>query len=138
MTNTQKNQITELRNRGYGYATIANATGIKKDTIAAFCRKNGLAGTKASNTRITLSSDACLCCGTPIQQKSGKKRRKFCSSDCRVKWWNSHPEKVKRKAVYSFICAFCGKEFTAYGNANRKYCCHKCYVADRFGGENRE
>lgn len=138
MTNSQKNQITELRNRGYGYATIANATGIKKDTIAAFCRKNGLAGTKASNTRITITSDVCLNCGTPIQQKPGQKRRKFCSSDCRVKWWNSHLDQVNRKAVYHFTCTFCGKEFTAYGNAHRKYCSHTCYVADRFGGNGHE
>ena len=137
LTITQKNQITELRNQGFGYATIANAVGVKKDTVVAFCRKNGLTGTKAENKRITVSSDICLCCGTPIQQKPGQKRRKFCSSSCRVKWWNSHPEKVNRKALYKFICAFCGIEFTAYGNANRKYCSHECYVTDRFGGDER-
>ena len=47
MTNQQKEQITALRSQGYGYATIAKAVGLKKDTVVAFCRKMGLTGTKA-------------------------------------------------------------------------------------------
>ncbi|RXM53885.1 RNA polymerase subunit sigma-70, partial [Clostridium tetani] len=27
---------------------------------------------------------------------------------------------------------YCGKEFSAYGNKNRKYCSHNCYIRDRF------
>ena len=48
-------------------------------------------------------------------------------------WWNSHAEQVKRKALYPFKCAACGKEFTAYGNTHRRYCSHGCYCKDRFG-----
>ena len=40
-----------------------------------------------------------------------------------------------RKAVYHFVCACCGEPFTAYGNENRKYCSHSCYIAGRFGKE---
>lgn len=47
---------------------------------------------------------------------------------------NAHPEAVKQKAVYTFTCPECGKEFTAYGNAKRKYCSHDCYIAARFKG----
>lgn len=36
MTNQQKEQITALRSQGYGYATIAKAVGLKKDTVVAF------------------------------------------------------------------------------------------------------
>ena len=25
-----------------------------------------------------------------------------------------------------------GSAFTAYGNSHRKYCCHECYIADRY------
>ena len=41
---------------------------------------------------------------------------------------------VKRKAIYEYTCTTCGSAFTAYGNIHRKYCCHECYIADRFGG----
>ena len=31
-------------------------------------------------------------------------------------------------------CPSCGSTFYAYGNRNRKYCSHECYVEARFGG----
>lgn len=140
MTDLQKEQIATLRGQSYGYATIAKAVGLKKDTVVAFCRKTGLTGTKAQgNGRITLDAGFCLYCGNLLQQTPGRKKVKFCSDKCRVAWWNSHPEAVNRKAVYSFICAHCGKPFTAYGNAGRKYCSHACYIADRYkGGDGHE
>ena len=122
MTNQQKDQISALRSQGFGYATIAKAVGLKKDTVVAYCRKIGLTGTKATdNSRIDLDADFCLQCGALLTQTPGRKRIKFCSDKCRVAWWNSHPEKVNRKAVYDFTCAHCGKPFTAYGNAGRKF-----------------
>lgn len=51
-----------------------------------------------------------------------------------MKWWNEHLDRVDKKANYEFVCAYCKKPFTAYGNAHRKYCCHECYIEDRFGG----
>ena len=85
---------------------------------------------------IAISAMVCLGCGKPITQREGIKRVKFCCPSCRQAWWNSHPEKVNRKAIYSFTCACCGKPFTAYGNRGRKYCSHECYITDRFkGGE---
>ena len=69
-----------------------------------------------------------------ITQTPGRKEKKFCSDECRHKWWNAHPEKITRKAVYSYTCSGCKKTFTAYGNSHRKYCCHACYIADRFKG----
>lgn len=62
------------------------------------------------------------------------KPRVFCSDECRVKWWHEHPEKIKQRAVYSFTCAGCGGQFTAYGNSRRKYCSHGCYIRARFKG----
>lgn len=38
------------------------------------------------------------------------------------------------KANYECICEYCGKTFLSYGNKNRKYCSHSCYINDRFGG----
>lgn len=135
MTNQQKEQIATLRSHGFGYATIAKAVNLKKGTVVAYCRKIGLTGTKAAdNRRIDMYTDFCLQCGAFLAQTPGRKRIKFCCDKCRISWWNSHPEKVNRKAVYNFTCANCGKLFTAYGNSGRKYCSHACYIADRFKG----
>ena len=134
MTSEQKQQIHLLREKGYGYATIAEALGLTKNQVSAYCRRNNLSGTKAERTVSSRpDSDCCLCCGKPLTQIPGRKPTKFCSNECRVKWWNSHQDMVNKKAIYSFTCACCGKEFTAYGNAKRKYCSHACYITDRFG-----
>ena len=37
------------------------------------------------------------------------------------------------KANYEFVCPNCKKHFVCYGNKNRKYCCHDCYLEDRYG-----
>lgn len=139
MTKDQKIKIAELRSAGFGYANIANALGLTKNQVASFCHRNGLTGKKSSQTH-TDKPDVGCCknCGKPIVQVHGRKQVKFCSDECCQSWWNAHPEAVNRKAVYSFACTHCGKPFTAYGNRNRKYCSHACYIAGRFGGSQHE
>ena len=72
--------------------------------------------------------------GKTLVQIAGRKPVKFCSSACRVSWWNAHPDAVGKKAFYDYTCACCGKTFRAYGNSHRKYCCHTCYIQARFKG----
>lgn len=135
MNDTQREQIRCLRNEGSSYSQISQTLGISESTIKTFCRRSGLGGCKVVTVEIT--KKLCACCGKPVVQLSGRKMKKFCSDKCRMTWWNSHLDKVTRKANYEFICPNCKKPFTAYGNKNRKYCCHECYVADRFGRDYR-
>ncbi len=135
MTNEQRKRITGLRQQGYGYTAVANAVGLSKDSVKAFCRSHGLAGVKAeTNSLVEIWTDVCLNCGVTLINRPGAKRKKFCCPECRQAWWNAHPDRVTRKAIYQFTCPACGKPFTAYGNAGRKYCSHACYIADRYGG----
>jgi DNA-directed RNA polymerase subunit M/transcription elongation factor TFIIS len=133
MNTEQKEQIRKLRSSGHGYAAIANALGLTKNQVSAFCRRNNLTGQIAdSGDENTPDGSYCRFCGKPIRQKPGRKEARFCCDACRLSWWNAHPEQVNRKAVYFFTCAGCGRRFTAYGNRHRKYCSHACYIADRF------
>ena len=134
MTDEQRLQIRNLRAEGYSYGRVSQMLGLSENTIKTFCRRNGLGGVVDAPAPTNAEGHFCLCCGVPVQQMSGRKEKKFCSDRCRNKWWNSHLEKVERKANYEFECPHCGKNFTAYGNKNRKYCSHECYIADRFGG----
>ena len=97
-------------------------------------KKHGLGGSLGYSA--TIEEKKCLCeyCGKDVKQLPGRKLKRFCSDKCRMAWWNQHQENVNRKANYDYVCAYCGKAFTAYGNANRKYCSHECYIEDRFGG----
>ena len=132
MTSEQKSQILSLRGSGHGYADIATRLGISRDTVKSFCRRNGAAGIRAL-TR-TKRQNCCPQCGKKLVQTEKQKPRRFCSDQCRQMWWNTHPEMVKQKAVYSYVCPTCGKAFTVYGNSHRKYCSHQCYVRARFQG----
>ena len=42
MTSAEKKRIIWLREKGYGYAQIANRMGLPKSTISTFCKRNGL------------------------------------------------------------------------------------------------
>ncbi len=138
MTKDQKEQIRKLRDSGYGYATIADALGLTKNQVSAFCRREGLAGIVADGTGVITDVNCCRCCGKRLTKIPGKKSAKFCSAACRTRWWNTHLDQVKRKAVYKFNCTGCGRAFIAYGNSHRKYRSHECYIRSRFkGGEAR-
>lgn len=126
MTDEQKKKLIALRRDGVGYGQIAVAVNISINTVKSFCRRHGLV-TKAV-------ASVCEQCGRPIEQNPGRKRKRFCSDACRNKWWNSHLDLVKRKAVYTFTCPACGKKFIVYGNSHRKFCSHAYYIAYRFGG----
>ena len=131
MTTEQKAQIEKMRQNNNGYAVIAKALDVSVSSVKAYCQRNGLAGNR------TKSDDEGRCkeCGKLLRQPKGRKSVKFCSPACRQKWWNTHQHEVRKKAIYSYTCAHCGKSFTAYGNSHRKYCSHKCYIAGRFGGD---
>ena len=134
MNDTQRQQIKELRGKGYGYGRIAQVLSLSENTIKTYCRRHGLGGVVANPVPIDGEVHHCLCCGKEVVQTGGRKEKKFCSDKCRNKWWNSNLDKVNRKANYEFICPHCKKPFSAYGNKNRKYCSHACYIEDRFGG----
>lgn len=122
MTLEEKSKIYQLKKEGYGYKKIANELGISVSSVQSFLKRNpmdlDLLGT-------------CKRCGMTIQSIKGKKRKQFCSDRCRWDWWNSHIKEVNKKAFYTLTCKHCGKEFTAYGNQKRVYCCHDCYVKDK-------
>ena len=98
MTNEQKYKIAEFRQSGYGYANIADALGLTKNQVSAYCRRAGLTGTKAAvGTTDVPVSNCCRNCGKPLMQVAGRKPVKFCSDACRIHWWNTHPDAVEKR-----------------------------------------
>ena len=51
----------------------------------------------------------CPQCGKYVKQHTRHKRR-FCSDRCRMKYWNSHPNLIRRMAYYTITCQNCGME----------------------------
>lgn len=134
MTDQEKQQIAIYRNQGLSYTAISNTMAISVNSIKTYCKRNGLGGVRAFEK--TNSANVCACenCGIPVKQNPGRKKKRFCSDKCRNAWWNSHQEQVNKKANYECVCTYCNKPFISYGNKQRKYCSHECYIEDRFGG----
>lgn len=135
MNDNQKQMIKEMRGSGLGYKKIAQALDLPVGTVQSFCRRESVAAV----TIPVFDENHCRQCGKPLVQSNKVKRRKFCSEECRVKWWTLHPcsKSGNTKSSHTAICANCGKPFTAYGKDLRKYCSHACYVESRFGGGER-
>lgn len=133
MNDIQKTQIASMRAKGTGYKSIAKELGISENTVKSYCRRNNL--TRTNEIKVISDSEVhCKNCGAVVPQNDKRKEKQFCSDKCRMAWWNSHRDKVKHKKVTVKKCPHCHKEFEVYGNSNKKYCSHDCYVADRFGG----
>ena len=133
---SQEEKIIELRKKGYGYKSIASVLGLKRDTVRDLCRKHGLQGylgyglsVESEKVEIKEYPKNCLYCNKEIntEDKRGRKS-KFCSDRCRREWWYENQDKKDRRetAWYDFICKYCGEDFKAYGNKNRKYCSPEC------------
>ncbi len=128
MTDKEKERIADYRREGYGYTEIAKRMSLSVECVRTYCKRHSLGGVAVKN------ASYCEECGAVIQQIPSRKHKRFCSDKCRMLWWNTHKESVRRKANYSVICGGCGKSFISYGNKKRKYCSHECYIKKRFGG----
>ncbi len=135
MTDDQKQAISRLRSEGWGYNKISGFIGVNENTVKSYCRRNNLTGygSKFVKERPNAPYGRCKNCGAIVEQDPKRKTKLFCSDDCRMKWWGLHRDQIKHRAVKSITCPNCGKQIIVYGNASRKYCCHECYIADRFG-----
>jgi len=141
MTTEHKEKIQQMRQEGQSYSQISATLGISENTIKSYCRRNKLAAFKDSDSNsITLKADSeirtvCKQCGKVLEQGIKGQPKKFCSEECRRAWWKSNDSQIIKKAWYILTCAGCGKTFESYGNKNRKFCGHACYIKNRFKKE---
>ena len=132
MTDKQKEQIRKLRSKGASYTDISKKLKISANSVKSFCRRD-ISNVEEDDE--SFPNGGCENCGRPVNQIEGRKKKRFCCDTCRNRWWNSHLDLVNRKSVHSLVCPNCRCEFKYYGNAPRKYCSHKCYIAYRYKGE---
>lgn len=137
MDDRQKREIKRMRLEGKGYRIIAKELDLSRDIVRNFCKKHGLAGyankgLEIEGKMIRIDQGVCVECGKELVQPKTGRRRLFCCEDCRRDWWKRNNDQVNKKAYYKIRCLCCGKVFEAYGNKDRRYCSHECYVEDRF------
>ena len=124
MTETEKLRIHKLRQEGLGYKKIAAALGLPVNSVKTHLRRHPIGEDAAA------IPDFCERCGKPIIQAPHRKRKRFCSGSCRISWWNAHTDKGRKRTLYTFTCAYCGRSFQS-GAKGRRYCSRTCYAAAR-------
>lgn len=137
MTISQKAIIQQMRTEGQSYAHIANSLGVSVNTVKSYGKRNEIFQKNNSiNTVISNKNNekhiACLKCRKPLIHATRGKPKKFCSETCRRAWWKFNDNQSNRQAWYTLTCVGCGSEFNSYGNKNRKFCSHSCYIKTRY------
>ena len=129
MTDKQREKIIELRKLGIGYRSIATAMNMSRDKVRNFCKAQGLDGYGKNNKKADGEKtirELCKNCGRQINKKPIKGRPKtYCSIECKKEWEVKHP------ILYPHEYYYCGKKFESKAK-NADFCCHKCYIRDRF------
>ena len=133
MTNIEKKRINTLRFSGSSYKEIATLLAMKESTVKSYCSRNHLTD-KDIRAQASNKAGCCQQCGAHIEQQAKRKPRRFCSDECRVKWWNEHRQLKRHRETHLVNCDGCGTAFMVYGSQSRKYCTHECYIHARYGG----
>ncbi len=132
MSAQDKHALEKMRRAGKSYDEISRRLKIKESAIRTYCSRHGLTDEVLLSEANKSPEGFCPNCGLPIQQIAKQKPRRFCCDRCRHTWWAKNRICLNRRAYYQLRCKHCGKEFISYGNEKQKYCCHECYIAERF------
>ena len=141
MTEEQGIQIVKLRGQGLGYKQIAGMVNLSRDSVRSYCKHRGLTGyveaVQMNMKELMENGEACGFCGGPMKKAATGRPRRFCSEECRRRYWKGHRSEVKKSenAIYIRVCPYCNETFESYGNKNRRYCCHEHYIKHRFYNE---
>ena len=138
MTEREKKEVVRLRKNGLSFGMIAKKTGLAPTTIKSFIKRNADAVSIEPVRNIGLSG-TCRRCGAAIYSISGHKEKKFCSDDCRSRYWIEQLDKANSNALHTAVCEHCSKAFSYYGTRQRRFCSRECYFAfTRKGGDKHE
>lgn len=120
MLTNKENEIIRLRRNGESLKDIATFVNMPLGSVKSFIARNDIH---------PYTEGYCKQCGAKLTYTDHKKKRQFCSVNCKDKWWNTN-------RTYTFTCKHCNKVFIKHRNDKPLYCSHACYIADRFGGKN--
>ena len=126
-------QVQSLREAGYSYSRIATVLGVPKNSVKSYCNRFRIRPGARDQFADEDGGLRCRQCGLVIESERSSAIRRFCSNECRMRWWNAHRDHAKSKVMQMVVCANCNKAFRSYIGGHRKYCCHECYIIDRFG-----
>ena len=131
----EKSQIKELRQRGASYGIIAQMLGCKPEKVASYCRRRGINGCAfdPANAMNFIDNPTAICkqCGGTFKLPLTGRKRMFCSTKCKDKWWSKNKDKLRTNQNRVRKCLGCDEYFTPASD-KRKYCSMLCYHESRW------
>jgi predicted nucleic acid-binding Zn ribbon protein len=147
--NPKREQVRELRMAGKECREISERMGIEEDQVAAYCSQLGLPVTGSCRTwRPTAEQESylqhrdgipperkCPVCGCLLVQPQRGRRKRFCSKNCKDRFWNTRQADRREELGRKTECENCGRIFYAVKekDAERRFCCRDCYFEYRYG-----
>ena len=125
MTDNDKKLIGVYRSQGLGYKRIAAVLGLSVNAVKCYFRRHP----------VEKRESACEQCGKTVVQAPHRKKKRFCSDACRMKWWYAHKDRMRVKKLYEHTCRMCGIVFTDQYK-DRTYCSRACFADARRKGRN--
>ena len=108
MNDAQRQKIIQLRQAGQSFAQIADKVCLPKSTVKSFCYRHTAS---ADDVKQEPRSTFCPQCGKPLPNRRFKPRR-FCSDECRAKYWAAHGDQIVRRSAVDMTCPVCTGIFT--------------------------
>ena len=125
MTTEEATKAIKLFKEGKGYRAISKELRLPLTTIASFIQKH----------KENLDIAWCAFCGKEMKPQVGNRTKRFCSDQCRTKYWNSKKKVETRKSSVKRICECCGLPFIDFQNRGRRFCSRSCYLRKRYSNE---
>ena len=92
-------QVQTLRESGYSYSEIATVLGVPKNSIKSYCNRFGIRLGSGAPPDDVDGALRCRQCGLVIEKKRSAAIKRFCSSECRMRWWNAHRDHATSKTA---------------------------------------
>lgn len=102
----QKERIKELQIQGYKYEDIGLSVGLPPESTRSYCKRNDLPKGIPVNPLPPVPI-YCASCGKEVEQTPHRKLKRYCCTQCRWDYANSHRDQTSRK-FHVCVCAYCG------------------------------
>ena len=134
MSEQEKQYIVKQRALGKSFVQIGRELG-RGESSVRYAFKHIVDGEPKADETVPLvvlgagtpGAPKCKYCGREFMRPALGGKQLFCSARCRNAWGNEQ----KRRTPYSRVCEQCGREFTALGNPQKRFCSRKCFANSR-------
>lgn len=120
----KKSEVIRLKKEGKSYREISKELSLSLGSVKSLISRMEI-------NKSEEKSETCRYCGKPFIAPNGRKVKHFCSTKCRLAYWNLHRGE-KESFERTGECRCCHKRFYKRSRKSQVYCSRECYIKDRY------